>query len=1198
MKRKLFLAALFVASALGMRAQTFTDGGKYYLKNVEANRWWGAGNSWGTQASLVKNPEYVILHKSDDAYTLESQVSNGGNAIYFDGDYMDNGSPKKLTITAVDGGYTIADGTNLFGYDGASTILGKNIPAGPNTIWQIYSEDEMRAQLATATEENPVDATWLILDPNFGRNNRNVGAWTQAGSFSFGGDNSNLCIEVYRKVYTLSQTLSNVPNGVYTLTAQGFYRQDGNDNDNLPCFYINHQQATLPLLTGNENSMNDASASFSQGKYEIAPIKVLVCDNTITLGSKLTKNELLWCIFDNFQLTYHGPATPEVLSAELADAIAKAEKLQQTTVTTQEGLLDELNTAKTNAAANNTEEALTKLWKAISDVEASIASYQVIESGEVPMNDHTGWAISTPRGQLAINTWSNEGNTDGSNMTTPFMQNWVGKGTSLGAGRLYYTMEGLNVGEKYTVQALTRVLKEDGGATSGVAFFVNDQTKQIDGNGTPCTNGQYATLDLTAEVTSEGKLEFGLEMSSSSACNWVAMKNIVIAKYVEDVTIELDQNDIALTLAQNSVKLTATVSEGQTVAWTTGDPNVATVTDGVVTGVAPGTTTIRATVVGHEDVYAEATVTATYAESEMPEPDYENNNATRTLYMPGDNLIKNGSFEYGDPFYGWTNAASGALAKDKFKVETEGDEKYLVATTNDGSTGAGSLRMVWEIEKDKTYTFSYRVKALAEGAVGKEQGYLVTSLTNTVGTETKNLGKPTTTAEWTTKNYTFTNTDGYKYVQICFRWLDNQFGFDNFYLSEITETTEIGNVQYALDAIPQVNIGEGAFQYSQDAIDAARLLVQGEAGVEDVEEAHKALQTLNQPKEGQLFNVINVSANYDHANKALTFKSAANADLTQNTTAMSWGEMPGSIYPQAVKFTPVEGTLNEYTMSYTRADGQNVYIATANGSGLGTDTKSIRPTTDASKALKLRVEASTKENVWYLWNTENGKRIGANGKNDAGFFTGEANNLSYYDMKLTEAAKTNYALTVAAENQYGTLIVPFDTEIPEDLTVYAVNETEGSLLTLKTVDEIKANVPYIVFAESGIATTTLSGLGNAYTDTEYTEGLLTGLYAEKEITEGYVLQNQGGVVAFYQVNAEKPVKVTANRAYLKATDGIDVKGAYFFDDEATGIQNVLNAFTTGNVEVFNASGVRQNGLQKGLNIIRMEDGSVRKVMVK
>ena len=57
------------------------------------------------------------------------------------------------------------------------------------------------------------------------------------------------------------------------------------------------------------------------------------------------------------------------------------------------------------------------------------------------------------------------------------------------------------------------------------------------------------------------------------------------------------------------------------------------------------------------------------------------------------------------------------------------------------------------------------------------------------------------------------------------------------------------------------------------------------------------------------------------------------------------------------------------------------------------------------------------------------------------------------------------------------------------------------------------------------------------------------------------------------------------------------KEFFFIDEGATGIQrtvsNDLKSFRT-----YNINGYEQNGQQRGLNIIRMSDGTVKKVMVK
>ncbi|MBO4906683.1 MAG: Ig-like domain-containing protein [Bacteroidaceae bacterium] len=333
MKLKTFLVAAIAAMvSLGVSAWD-GSGGKVYLQNVGSGLWWGAGNSWGTQASLLQHPEYVTLHLSDGKYTLESQVSNGGTAYYFNGSYMDNSSPVNLTITASGDYYTIANGDTYYGYDGSSTVLGAGIDATTdNGKWRIFTEAEMLANLENATEENPIDATFLILDPNFGRNNRNVGSWTMTASNQnlSGGNNINNCAESYHSTFTLSQAIANAPYGYYGLKGQGFYRQDGSDNTHLPYFYFNNEKVYFPLKTGTENSMSEASVSFTNGLYKTSELRVTHAGGSLTIGAKLESNTALWCIWDNFELMYYGPIDLSEFEAQLAAKVQEAEAVAST----------------------------------------------------------------------------------------------------------------------------------------------------------------------------------------------------------------------------------------------------------------------------------------------------------------------------------------------------------------------------------------------------------------------------------------------------------------------------------------------------------------------------------------------------------------------------------------------------------------------------------------------------------------------------------------------------------------------------------------------------------------------------------------------------------------------------------------------------------------------------------------------------
>lgn len=362
------------------------EDGQYLLRNVATGKYWGAANSWGTQASLTDNPDYVVLTALEDGtYQLESQVNNGETAYYFNGDYMDNGTPVALTISKqANGHYTISNGAIYYGYDGNSTVLGKTEtdPTAPNVQWDIISVETATAALASATADAPQNATFLIADANFGRNNRYYDQWTfEASNQDNNGNVTNFCVESWHAVFTMSQTI-NVPNGVYGLTAQGFYRQDGTDYEHLPVFFLNNETVPFPKMAGVENSMSDASSSFSEGKYTINPIYVTVTDGTLTLGARLEENTRLWCIWDNFTLMCYGPEANIAqmkFESRFTSLVDNARQWRQTEGVTAEGqhLLDDALAAYATITANTAEDEQLAVETQLND------AIQYAEAGNV-----------------------------------------------------------------------------------------------------------------------------------------------------------------------------------------------------------------------------------------------------------------------------------------------------------------------------------------------------------------------------------------------------------------------------------------------------------------------------------------------------------------------------------------------------------------------------------------------------------------------------------------------------------------------------------------------------------------------------------------------------------------------------------------------------------------------------------------------
>lgn len=398
-------------------------------------------------------------------------------------------------------------------------------------------------------------------------------------------------------------------------------------------------------------------------------------------------------------------------------------------------------------------------------------------------------------------------------------------------------------------------------------------------------------------------------------------------------------------------------------------------------------------------------------------------------------------------------------------------------------------------------------------------------------------------------------------------------------------------------AVPTTNIGTGVFQLPEAGVTAyseALVSVQAAHDAADADEVSLGLAKatleeaikkfneleLNAPADGQLFNIVLTYESWTYDNKAMTF--IANGRNDAGLYNIQYKEDANKNLAQAFTFTKVSG--NNYKLSQIDADGAMRYICT--GVVYGGNTAQIRTTTNAEEALEVTIIPTAAEGVYNLKNTEANNYIGSQ---DAGVFTVN----SHIDFKLVETTKPSIDINTTAAG-WGTVMLPFSgLELPVGVTAYTCAAVEGTTLTLAKVESgvLEANKPYIIEG-AWKETVTNNAQGTALT---YTEGLLTGVYADTDApVSSYVLQNLDSKVGFYKVAEGKQPSVGANHAYL-TVPASEVR-AYFFGGEATGIETV-KALMSGTAEIYSLGGARQNGLQKGVNIIK-QNGKTMKVMVK
>ena len=213
-----------------------------------------------------------------------------------------------------------------------------------------------------------------------------------------------------------------------------------------------------------------------------------------------------------------------------------------------------------------------------------------------------------------------------------------------------------------------------------------------------------------------------------------------------------------------------------------------------------------------------------------------------------------------------------------------------------------------------------------------------------------------------------------------------------------------------------------------------------------------------------------------------------------------------------------------------------------------------------------------------------------------------------YDFVLPEqhatVASASYSRTMP--NTFGTICIPLPIAEPTDGTkYYSINciDDEGTLmLTEITSYPIAPATPVIVFNENkslAIECSECSVLGGITAEISKDQNsTLTGLFQTKVIDVTADDDNYYGISNNQFVKANKSLTVKPFRAYITTSGNaasklrIDIAGG-----EASAISALTSAANTV-AGIYGANGTRQNSLTKGLNIVKMSDGSVQKIMVK
>lgn len=198
-------------------------------------------------------------------------------------------------------------------------------------------------------------------------------------------------------------------------------------------------------------------------------------------------------------------------------------------------------------------------------------------------------------------------------------------------------------------------------------------------------------------------------------------------------------------------------------------------------------------------------------------------------------------------------------------------------------------------------------------------------------------------------------------------------------------------------------------------------------------------------------------------------------------------------------------------------------------------------------------------------------------------------------FNICEPLTHEYKLTSAG---WGTLCLPFESEVPEGLAAYECNSASSNVLNFSQVEKMEMNTPYII---SGTPDTYEFSGPKTPGESTYTHGLLTGVMVpDFGMQEGsYVMQMNKGAVGFYPIPESLRGKAaTQYRAFLTPQTTASLRGvALAFPSDITAIETI-NTESSQPEGIYDLSGNLIETLRPGFNIIRQADGSSMKVFVK
>lgn len=277
--------------------------------------------------------------------------------------------------------------------------------------------------------------------------------------------------------------------------------------------------------------------------------------------------------------------------------------------------------------------------------------------------------------------------------------------------------------------------------------------------------------------------------------------------------------------------------------------------------------------------------------------------------------------------------------------------------------------------------------------------------------------------------------------------------------------------------------------------------------------------------------------------------------------------------------------------------------------------------TDAIKYSGNMMSGIPKTTVIYL---PHGSQLVTDKQNVVYSYNGDETDLrcpKYYsedkvDIELPHDFTTNTAeYTRTMGTEYGSVILPYDFTTNSNIQAYTLDEEHKTYMYFKDTETVPAHTPF-AFKKLGNAdftmtdetggfgitvnathTTSAAEGGEPYTHSENLSGWTTKGYYVNETVEDYDGAFYIAGDKFYKADGALtmyPHRVTFHGTWTESTG---TKSINVLDDVTDAIDAAEARMVEQN-EIYDAQGRQLNTLTRGLNIIRMSDGTTRKIIRK